>query len=186
MTLCRKKNIPVFLWFSFSTLYSEVLFICFMWVYSIILELIYGTTDYGLLWKFIKEDNYCYLWVTLLFFICLTISQLRSAVTKLTINQETEELTFCYYHEHYLFLKKKELTIPFSKLDYEIVNEKKLKFSKIISPFLPTKMFVFYRDNLFLLQFGCTLGWTSDQFNEIECELRDIASPRSDPKGFVS
>lgn len=186
MTFCRKENIPVFMLFTLCVLHFEILFVCFVWGCTTIYGLILNIPDPGFVWELLKYDNYRFLWVTIFSSIWISICQIKSAVTKLTINHDTKELTIDYYSGYYIYLKRKELTIPFSKLDYVVVNEKKRKTNIRIFPFLPSNMFIFYRDDRFLLRFGCTIGWTPEQFKDIEDELRKIVSPRSAPKGLFS
>lgn len=188
MTFERRHNtIPPFLWFVLCILNLDVLFVVIMWGLSVLLELIkHGCIRYPLdsICSFLGDGNYIVLWIALPISIGFAINQLRSAVTKVSINQDARELTFVYYSAVYLFFKKKELTIPFNRLDYYVARGKSIKFNRIMSPLLPPEMFIFYQDGHFLLQFGRTLGWTSIQFKEIECELRKIGPPGSVSKGF--
>lgn len=188
MSFKRKYNsIPPFLWFVICVLNYDTLFIGIMWGLSSFLNIIKnGSIRYpqDSFYHFISDGHYVVLWIALPIIIAISISLLRSAVTEITIRNEVKKITIAYHPAICLFLHQKEMSISFDKLDYYVDYIKWGKIHKILLPFRPTKCIVFYKDNRFLLQFGCTMGWTDSQFEEIVSRLNQITPPSAAPKTY--
>ncbi len=188
MTYVRKNNtVPTFLWFILSVLYFEVLFIGAIITFIFIVNMTKTggqTPNIKTLLSFISAEYSYFLWIASPIFIGYSISLLKSAVTEITINNKTKEITLVYHSARFLFLKRKEETIKYDELDYYVDIVRNEIFNRVLLPLLPTRIIVFYRNGRYLLQFGCTMGWTTEQFQEIIKELKPIASPCTTPKSF--
>lgn len=188
MTFKRKHNsIPASLWFFLSVLYFEVLFVVSLWaILNMISLLKYGAMKISIVEmpSFIAVGHFYILWIALPIFLGYSISLLKSAITEVSFREEENELILTYYSAASLFLRKKVTSISFDELDYFVDRSAHPTFNKIILPLLPTEVIIFYRDDYYLLQFGCTLGWTKQQFVEIKSRLCNIKQPCPRKKSF--
>lgn len=181
----RKYKIPVIIWFCLSVMYLDTLFVVSIWVLLNIISIIKSKIfeiPIEKIWEYVSDGNYYILWVALPIFIGYSLSLLKSAVTNIEIKNETKEIIFTYQSVISLFLKEKSITIPFDNLDYYIDRGNHSLINKVLLPFIPTVVTVFYKENRYLLQFGCTIGWTHRQYNKIIENLIEIKLPNKSKK----
>lgn len=185
MKYIRKHNaIHPFIWLLLCILNYEVLFVAIMWMLTTLLDLIkFGCLRHPLT-LFLCDGNCLVLWIALPLFVGNSISLMRSAVTEITIKEDARELVFVYHTAVSLFFQRKEMVVRFDDLDYYVDRIKCRKAKSLFLPFRPMDGIIIYRNDAFLLQFGCGMGWTWSQFNELESEFNKIRPPVTKPKTF--
>lgn len=190
MKYTRKYNaIHPFIWLFLCILNYEVLFVAIMWLLTTLWELVkFGCPRHPLtlysVWNFLCDGNCLVLWIALPLFVGISISLMRSAVTEITIKEDAKELVFVYHTAVSLFVQRKEMVVRFDDLDYYVDRIKWRKTKSLFFPFRPMDGIVIYRNDAFLLQFGCGMGWSWTQFKELEAELSKIRPPITKPKTF--
>lgn len=129
-------------------------------------------------WEYLSIGHFFIIWIPIPAIVVHSFLTIKNAVVKITFNEPTLSLHIEYYSGP-LFLKKRAVTFFFQQFQYQINDNLSMKIRHFIVPSDPPVCITFFQGH-YKLKFNCNIGWTRQQFREIEQALREIKPPNQD------